>query len=127
MRRRGLKFIEQIVDKIAEGLSKKLTLQEQIDQLIEIFAREPNLTIKQAIKKLEPKLISESELDKITLEKMRLFDIGKVFSDEAYRKLVVPKIVGEILKALNYSLEGKRVVEKINNLIEQEEGRIGKD
>jgi len=52
---------------------------------------------------------------------MRLFDVSKLLIDEAYRKYVVPKIVGEILKSVNYSLEGKKLVEKINNLMKQEE------
>jgi glutamyl-tRNA(Gln) amidotransferase subunit E len=120
-RRQGLEINEQAVDKIAEGISKKLAMHEQIDQLAEIFAGEPDLSTKQAIKKLRLKPISESELNKITLEKMRLFNVWKLLVDEAYRKFVVPKIVGEILKSVNYSLEGKRIVEKINNLIKQEE------
>jgi Glu-tRNA(Gln) amidotransferase subunit E-like FAD-binding protein len=96
-------------------------VHEQIDQLAEIFAGEPDLSTKQAIKKLRLKSISESELNKIAVEKMRLFDVWKLLVDEAYRKFVVPKIVGEILKSVNYSLEGKRIVEKINNLMKQEE------
>jgi glutamyl-tRNA(Gln) amidotransferase subunit E len=120
-RRQGLELSEQAVDKIAEGISQKLAVHEQIDQLAEIFAGEPDLSTKQAIKKLRLKSISESELNKIAVEKMRLFDVWKLLVDEAYRKFVVPKIVGEILKSVNYSLEGKRIVEKINNLMKQEE------
>ena len=116
-KREGIQFTIQTCNKLAEALSYKLILPEQIDALINLFAKEPNLTVKQALKKLGVSPISETELNKLILQKLRLFDKIKTRSDEDYRKIVTPKIVGEVLKSINHSVSGKEVADKIHSLI----------
>jgi hypothetical protein len=50
-------------------------------------------------------------------EQLELYDQSKLRSDEVYRKLVVPKIVGEVLKSANYSVSGKSVANRVCALI----------
>jgi glutamyl-tRNA(Gln) amidotransferase subunit E len=115
-RREDIPFIQQTSDKLAEALSHRLVIPEQIDCLIDILAKEPNLTIKEATRKLGISSVSGAELDKLILQKLRLFDRAKIQSDEDYRKTAVPKIVGEVLKSVNYSVSGKEVADKIHVL-----------
>jgi Glu-tRNA(Gln) amidotransferase subunit E-like FAD-binding protein len=91
--------------------------------LIEILAEEPNLSIEEAVKKLGVSSITEAELKNIILQRLTLFDSSRILSDEAYRKLAVPRIVGEVLKSVNYSVRGEKVVEEIHALISQGRNR----
>jgi glutamyl-tRNA(Gln) amidotransferase subunit E len=116
-RRKGLNINDQIIDKLAESLSRKLTTLQQTDRLAEILAKQPNLTLEEAAKKLRALPISEAELHDHVLKQLNLFGKSKLISDEAYRKIAVPKIVGAILQSINYSVEGKKIVEKIQTLL----------
>lgn len=116
-RREGIQFILRTSDRLAEALSRRLVLPEQVDCLIDILEKEPNLTIKGAMKKLGFFSVSKAELDKHIRQKLRLFDKAKIQSDESYMKTAVPKIVGEVLKSVNYCVSGKEVTDKIYVLI----------
>jgi len=118
-RREGIKFSSQTADKLAESLSRKAIIPEQVDLLIDIFAEEPNFTIEQALKKLHVASFSEKELDSLIRQQLKLHDQTKLRTDEPYRKIVIPKMVGAILKTTNYSVQGKKVADKINNLIQE--------
>jgi glutamyl-tRNA(Gln) amidotransferase subunit E len=118
-RRRGRWISNEVIDRSAQGLSRKLATPEQIDSLIAILAEEPNLSIEEAVKKLGVSSITEAELKNIILQRLTLFDSSRILSDEAYRKLAVPRIVGEVLKSVNYSVRGEKVVEEILALISQ--------
>jgi glutamyl-tRNA(Gln) amidotransferase subunit E len=115
-RRKGLRIDEHTVDKLAEGLSKKLISRQQVEALIQILAEKPELNIKQAVKELAISRVTHAELDSIIQERLSLFEASKIVSDPAYRKRVVPKIVGEVLKSINYSVEGKMIVKRIQAL-----------
>jgi glutamyl-tRNA(Gln) amidotransferase subunit E len=117
-RREGIPLIDRNIDKLAEGLSQKIIVPEQVDSLIDIFAEQPSLSIEEAVQKLGVSRVSEAELNKIVLQKLQLFDEDKMRSDENYRILVKPKIVGEVLKVVNHSVSGKRIAEKIDALID---------
>jgi glutamyl-tRNA(Gln) amidotransferase subunit E len=116
-RREGIQFSSRTSDKLAEALSRKLILPEQIEPLIGIFAKEPDLSFTEALNKLGILPISEAELNKLILQKLRLFDEAKIRSDKNFRKAAVPKVVGEVLKSVNHSVSGKEVVGKIHALI----------
>jgi glutamyl-tRNA(Gln) amidotransferase subunit E len=115
--RKGIKINAQIIDQLAEGLARQLIVREQISSLVEVFDKEPNLSIEEAAKRLRVSRVSEKELNRLILKKLNAFDATRVRSDKVYREIVVPKTVGEVLKAVNYSLSGRTVADKINALI----------
>jgi glutamyl-tRNA(Gln) amidotransferase subunit E len=116
-RRKGTKISQRITDKLAEGLSRKLTIPEQVDTLAEILAEKPSLTLEQALKKLGVPQTSDQKLKDIVLQKLNSFDRHRLLTDRTYRKLTVPKIAGEVLKSVKYSVTGKTVAKMINALI----------
>jgi Glu-tRNA(Gln) amidotransferase subunit E-like FAD-binding protein len=120
-RRQGIRLSDRSIDKLAEGLSRKIVIPEQIDSLIDIFATQPNLDIEEAREKLGISRVGEAELNELITQKLHFFDEAKIRSDRNYRKFVAVKIVGEVLKTVNYSVSGRMIAEKIDGLIE---GRI---
>lgn len=116
-KRKGTKISEHITDKLAEGLSRKLIIPEQVDALAEILAEKPSLPLGQALKKLGVSQISDQKLEDIVLQKLNSFDRHRLLTDRTYRKLTVPKIAGEVLKSVKYSVTGKTVAKMINALI----------
>jgi glutamyl-tRNA(Gln) amidotransferase subunit E len=123
-RREGIQLTLQTSDKLAEALSRKFVLPEQVDYLINILETEPNLTTKDATKKLGFISVSEAKLDELILQKLRLFDKAKIQSDKSYMKTAVPKIVGEVLKSVNYCVSGKEVADKICVLINRRKSSV---
>jgi glutamyl-tRNA(Gln) amidotransferase subunit E len=119
-RRKGIAMDNHIIDQLAKGLSNRLIIPEQIDFLIEIFAQEPNLSIQDAVKKLQISRISERELDNVILNDLSVCDADRIRSDQVYRRLAVPRIVGAVLKDVDYSVPGKKILEKVNELINEE-------
>jgi glutamyl-tRNA(Gln) amidotransferase subunit E len=115
-RRKGLGIDEHIVDELAEGFSKKLINRQQVEALIQIFAEEPEISIKQAVERLTISHATYTELDSIIQEQLSFFEGSKIASDPSYRKRVLPKIVGEVLKSVNYSVEGQRIVKRVQAL-----------
>jgi len=116
-KRKGIKISDHMVDELAKGLSSKLIIPEQIDLLTEIFTKEPKLSIDEAAKKIAVTVLEGKALDRLIFQKLDPFDKNKMRSDEAYRSVVIPKIVGEVLKSVNHSIEGKAVMERIHALI----------
>jgi len=116
-RREGTKLTDKAIDALAEITSRKLITPEQIDTLANTLAKEPQLTVEQAVEKLSLKLVNEEEINSLIQQQLKAHDLTRLQTDETHRKIVVPKIVGEVLKAANYSVEGKKVVERINNII----------
>jgi glutamyl-tRNA(Gln) amidotransferase subunit E len=116
-KREGIQYTDRTCQKLAEALSGKLIIQEQTDPLIEIFAREPNLTIKEALAKLHISHVPDEKLNRIISQQLNKSDRAKLLTDETYRKHELSKIVGETLKAVNHSVEGKRILEKIQAMI----------
>jgi len=116
-RREGIKFTMQTMDKLAEALSRKTVIPEQIDAFIDLFAQEPKLTIEQALTKLHIKPVSEKELDSLIQQQLKLYDQTKLRTDEAYRKIAIPRMVGAILKNINYNVQGNRIADRITNLV----------
>jgi glutamyl-tRNA(Gln) amidotransferase subunit E len=118
-RRKGLKTSSRIIDKIAEALSNKQATTQQIDQLIQIFSKEPHLKIEQALEKLKTRTVSDAELENLIHTQLNRFDPTKMRSDQAYRKVAIPKIVGAVLESINHSVEGSYVLEKVQTIIKK--------
>jgi glutamyl-tRNA(Gln) amidotransferase subunit E len=116
-KREGIQYTDRTCQKLAEALSGKLIILEQTDPLIEVFAREPNLTIKEALAKLHISHVPDEKLNRIISQQLNKSDRAKLLTDETYRKHELSKIVGETLKAVNHSVEGKRILEKIQAMI----------
>jgi len=108
------------MNQLADGLSRHLIIPEQIDSITEVFDREPRLLIDEALNRLQVPHLTEEQFDALILQKLGIFDLAKAKSDEAFREHVVPKVVGEVLKAINHSVPGKTVAQKIRRLISQE-------
>jgi glutamyl-tRNA(Gln) amidotransferase subunit E len=119
-RRKGLKMNTHIMKQLAEGLSRNLIIREQIDSITEVFDREPSILIDEALNRLQVSHLTKEQFDALILQKLSVFDLATARSDEAYRDRVVPKVVGEVLKATNRSVPGKIIAQKIRGLISQE-------
>jgi len=118
-RRKGLKTSRHVIDKIAEALSNKQATTQQIDQLIEIFSKESHLKIEQALEKLKTRTVSDVELENLIHTQLSRFDVTKMRSDQAYRKVAIPKLVGAVLESINHSVEGNYVLEKVQAIIKK--------
>jgi glutamyl-tRNA(Gln) amidotransferase subunit E len=118
-RRKGLTVRQRFLDQVAKELSGKRVTLQQAESLVEILAIKPTLTFKQALRKLEIRKVREAQLTGTIAKHFERFDVGRIRSDQAYRKASIPKIVGNVLKTLNYSVEGKQVLEKIQTIIKQ--------
>jgi hypothetical protein len=72
------------------------------------------------LNRLQVSHLTKEQFDALILQKLSVFDLATARSDEAYRDRVVPKVVGEVLKATNRSVPGKTIAQKIRGLISQE-------
>jgi len=118
-RRESIKLTARTIDTIAEGLCRKLVIPEQINTLADILAREPQLAIEQAISRISLKPITEDELNSLIQQQLKSQDLKKLQKDETYRNIMIPKIVGAVLKAVNHSVEGKKVAEQVQTIIHE--------
>jgi glutamyl-tRNA(Gln) amidotransferase subunit E len=116
-RREGIKLTAKTIDTLAEALSRKLIIPEQIDLVVDILAKKPHLSIEQAVKKCAPKRATESDISKQIQQQLSSQDLTKLRKNKTYRKIMIPKIVGAVLKAVNHSVEGKRITEQVEKLI----------
>jgi glutamyl-tRNA(Gln) amidotransferase subunit E len=119
-RRKGLKMNEHMIRQLADGLSRNLIIPEQIASITKVFDIEPRLLIDEALTRLQIPHLTQEQFATLVLQKLSIFDLEKARSDEAYRKHVVPKVVGEVMKATNRSVPGKTVARKIRELLNQE-------
>jgi glutamyl-tRNA(Gln) amidotransferase subunit E len=118
-RRKGLRVSEYIVDRLAESLSRRIITPAQVDPLTDLLAKEPSLTVDEAASRLKKPFITESRLNNLLLKQLENFDKSRMQSDEAYRKLAVSKIVGAILERVNRAVDGKKVSDKVCELIKK--------
>ena len=119
-RRKHVSISDCVVDQIAESLSRRFITLRQVAQLVEIFAKEPDLTTEEATKRLHLRRVSDAELEKLIKKQLDAYDSHKLRIDAAYRERVVAKAVGEVLKAINYSVEGKKVMNMVKAAIKPE-------
>jgi glutamyl-tRNA(Gln) amidotransferase subunit E len=119
-RRKGLKMNEHMIRQLADGLSRNLIIPEQIASITKVFDIEPRLLIDEALTRLQIPHLTQEQFATLVLQKLSIFDLEKARSDEVYRKHVVPKVVGEVMKATNRSVPGKTVARKIRELLNQE-------
>jgi glutamyl-tRNA(Gln) amidotransferase subunit E len=116
-RRKGVKLTARTIDMLAEALSRKLIVPDQIDPVVDILAKKPHLSIEQAVKKCVPEWATESEISKLIQQQLKLQDLTKLRKNKTYRRIMIPKIVGAVLKAVNHSVEGKKIAEQVETLI----------
>jgi glutamyl-tRNA(Gln) amidotransferase subunit E len=116
-RREGFKLTARTIDTLAEALSRKLIIPEQVDLLVNILAKEPNLSIEQAAKEYSLKPATGSEVNKLIRQQLKSLDLKKLRKNATYRKIMIPKIVGAVLQAVNHSVEGKKVAKQVETLI----------
>ena len=119
LHRKGKKISTRAVDQLAEALSQNRTFREQINPLIEFLNEEPSTETTQALKKIGFRKITEKQLDKLILQKITVADLSEARSDQYHRKAIVAKIAGEVLKAINHSVPGIIVAEKIDFLLDR--------
>jgi len=116
-RREGVLLSDKTIVELAEALSVKAVIPEQLDLLVDLFVEEPALAMEKALKKLHASPVRKDKLELMIAEQLELHDQSRLRSDEAYRMRVVPKIVGEVLKATNHSVSGKGVANRVYVLI----------
>ena len=118
-RREGTKLPFQTVDKLADALSRRQVIAEHIDPLATILAENPELTPEQAVEKLPIRPVSVDELSHLIQQQLSKQDTAKLQNDETYGNTEIPKIVGAVLQATNYSVEGRKVVDQVHLLIQK--------
>jgi glutamyl-tRNA(Gln) amidotransferase subunit E len=116
-RREGIKLAPKTVDLLAEALSRRLIIPEQVDLVVGVLAKKPNLSIEQAVKKCMPRRATESEISKLIQQQLKTQDLAKLRRNKTYRKIMISKIVGAVLQAANHSYEGKKVAKQAEKLI----------
>lgn len=116
-RREGMQLTTKTIDTLAEALSRKVIIPEQIDALVNILVKEPNLSIEQVVKKDSLKPPTRSEIDTLVQRQLESQDLTKLRRNKTYRKITIPKIVGAVLQAANHSVEGKKVAKQVETLI----------
>jgi glutamyl-tRNA(Gln) amidotransferase subunit E len=116
-RREGIKVTAKTIDALAESLSHKLIIAEQTDTLANILTKDPKLTVQQAVERFSLKRAAEREVSLLIRRQLKMQDMAKLRKDETYRNIMIPKIVGAVLKAVNYSVEGKKVAKQVQTLI----------
>jgi Glu-tRNA(Gln) amidotransferase subunit E-like FAD-binding protein len=116
-RKKGVLLSDETITKVAEAFSVKTMIPEQVGLLVDLFVEEPALGIEEALKKLHVSPVRRDKLELMIAEQLELCDQSRLRSDEAYRKHVVPKIVGEVLKSTNHSISGKGVANRVYALI----------
>ena len=116
-RRKGRKMEMRTVEFLAKALSQGRIIPEQIGTLLGIFVKDPDMTIADALKKIGFQTFTEKELEELIRKKAEFVDSFKARSDAKYRRIAVAKVVGETLKAVNHSVSGKIVAQKVNALL----------
>ena len=116
-RKRGVFVSDRTIAELARALSAKVIIPEQIDLLVDLFVEEPAMLMEEALKRFHVSTVRKDKLESMIKEQLKLHDQSKLRADEAYRKLVVPKIVGEVLKSTNHSISGKSVADRVCALI----------
>jgi Glu-tRNA(Gln) amidotransferase subunit E-like FAD-binding protein len=116
-RREGMQLTTKTIDTLAEALSRKVIVPEQIDALVNILVKEPNLSIEQVVKKDSLKPPTKSEIHTLVQQQLESQDLTKLRRNKTYRKITIPKIVGAVLQAANHSVEGKKVAKQVETLI----------
>ena len=112
-RRRNLKISSRNFDEIAEALSRKLIMYQQINSVMEALSKEGKPRATRAIKEIAARPPTEADLNQLISQQLSHYDFSRVLTDETYRNHVVPKAVGNVLKIVNYSVEGEKVAERI--------------
>jgi glutamyl-tRNA(Gln) amidotransferase subunit E len=116
-RRKGKRMEMRTIEHLANALSQGRIIPEQIGTLLEIFVKDPDMTITDALKKIGFQTFTEKELEELIHKKTEFVDSSKARSDAQYRRIAVAKVVGETLKAVNHSVSGKIVAQKVNALL----------
>jgi glutamyl-tRNA(Gln) amidotransferase subunit E len=119
-RREGNRLTAKTIDTLAESLSQRLIIPEQVDTLADILTKEPTLTAEQAVKRLSIKPVTKREINLLIQKQLKMQNLSKLRKDKTYRNIMIPKIVGEVLKAANYSVAGKKIADEIQTLIHGE-------
>ncbi len=120
-KRRGFFVCDRIITDLARALAAKTIMPEQIDSLVDLSIEEPAITMKQALKRFHVCPVRKDQLDFIITEHLKLHDISRLRVDETYRELVLPKIVGRVLKSTNRPFSGKNVAKRVYALIMKED------
>ncbi|MHA1303132.1 MAG: Glu-tRNA(Gln) amidotransferase subunit GatE [Candidatus Heimdallarchaeaceae archaeon] len=118
-RRKGITLTDSMIKKIAEGLSAKVILRENIDQVIEVLQENPTMDVT-SIRKLAVPEINESEFDQIINNVLNAFDRSLLKTDKVALTIALPKLVGRVIKEANNAVEGRTIAEKIKKILEVE-------
>ena len=116
-RRKGKRMEMRTIEHLAKALSQGRIIPEQIGTLIGIFVKDPDMTITDALKEIGFQTFTEKELEELIHKKTESVDSSKARSDPQYRRIAVAKVVGETLKAVNHSVSGKIVAQKVSALL----------
>jgi glutamyl-tRNA(Gln) amidotransferase subunit E len=120
-RRSGVILTEKIIDIIAEALEKREIIAEQISAVIEILLENPNLSSTELKAKLNTKQIPINELEEIILTRLKEFKYIPSERDDRYTDVLLPKIIGVLLKDVGHAYSGEYLVEAVRHVISKQE------
>ncbi len=118
LRRKEIEINSEIIIKLVKLLADNIIIPEQLELALPFVIEKPDITDEEIKSKLNFKILSSEELDKIIANQLELCGKDKIISAENRRRLI-PKIVFQILKKCNFSVPGERIVEKINLMLKE--------
>jgi glutamyl-tRNA(Gln) amidotransferase subunit E len=116
-RRIGIQVKDQAINKFAAELAKGHMTLSQIERGAKTLSGKTNFNLRSLSKTFHSRKVDDQELERLVMEQLELFDINRIKSDEDYREIVVPKVVGNVMKLTGGSVEGKQVLNKTQTLL----------
>ena len=96
-------------------------IAEQIGISLKILLENTNLTSKEVKAKLGTRQIQINELEEMILSKLKELNFIPTKQDEGYGDLLVPKVVGVIIKDVGYAFSGEYLAEAVRHVISKQE------
>ncbi|MBY8999756.1 MAG: Glu-tRNA(Gln) amidotransferase subunit GatE [Candidatus Heimdallarchaeota archaeon] len=116
-KRKNIYLTDEVIDKLAESVSKKIISKGQIKFALDYILENPNVSEEQFKEKFSSHEITDEKLLSIIQSNVEKYDISKIQEYKEYQESIISKITGDVLKELNYRFDGKILVEKIRNTI----------
>jgi Glu-tRNA(Gln) amidotransferase subunit E-like FAD-binding protein len=120
-RRNGIVLSDRVTDIIAKSLEKREIITEQIEDVIKILLENPNLTSSEIKARLGTKQVPLNELEEIIVKKLKELNFNPKNTDEEYRDILVPKVVGLIIKDIGHAFSGEYLVETVRHVFSKQE------
>ena len=115
-RRADIDISDEVIDKLASALSKRIIIREQIDPFLKSLLEDTSVDPEHLASQIFGKEFSESELKNLIQEKLKSLDDARK-NDEDYMNWYLPKLTGEILIECGHRFSGEYIVTQVRHTI----------